>query len=295
MKPRVPISLITGALGSGKTTLLKKIIQTTDRRVAVLMNEFGEIAVDSRILQGKHLNIVELAGGCVCCELTGELEAAVNELLQETSPDIIVMEATGVAEADALVYEVEDNLPQLRLDSVICIVDAYADLNYPQIGYAGRTQLASADVVLINKIDLVTADESERVQVQVRKYNTLAAVFKTVKCEIDTNILLGINVGSKHSPAAVFPHGNLFQSFTFTTDQFLDVKRFEQVISALPPSVYRAKGFIRLPQNALLFNFVAGRYELEKFPADKTQLVFIGRDLNEDRENILSNLLKCEI
>jgi G3E family GTPase len=165
MKPSVPIFLITGALGNGKTTLLKNIVQTTDRRVAVLMDEFGEIAADSRILQGKHLNIVELAGGCVCCELTGE---------------------------------------------------------------------------------------------------------------------------------AVFSHGNLSQSFTFTTDHFLDLKRFEQVISALPPSVYRAKGFIRRPQNALLFNLVAGRNELEKFPADKTQLVFIGRDLNEDRENILSNLSKCE-
>jgi G3E family GTPase len=294
MKPKVPISLIIGALGSGKTTLLRRIIETTKRRVAVLMNEFGEIAVDSRILQGKYLNIVELAGGCVCCELTGELEAAVDELLQKTSPDIIVMEATGVAEGDALVYEVEDNLPQLRLDSVICIVDAYADINYPQIGYASRTQLSSADVVLINKIDLVTAEESEKVQEQVRKYNPLAAVFKTIECGIDTKMLLGINVSVKHSVGVTLPRGNLFQSFSFTTDRFLNLEKFEQVISALPPSVYRAKGFIRLPKNALLFNFVAGRYELEEFPASKTQLVFIGRDLTEDQEDILSNLLKCE-
>jgi G3E family GTPase len=295
MKPKVPISLITGALGSGKTTLLKNIIQTTDRRVAVLMNEFGEIAVDSRILQGKHLNIVELAGGCVCCELTGELEAAVDELLWEASPDIIVMEATGVAEGDALVYEVEDNLPQLRLDSVICIVDAYADIKYPQIGYAGRTQLASADVVLINKIDLVTAEESRKVQYQVRKYNAFAAVFKTVKCDIDTDFLLGLNIGAKHPPTAALPHSNQFQSFTFTTDKSLDIERFEQVISALPSSVYRSKGFIRLTQKGLLLNYVAGRYELEEFPTGKTQLVFIGRHLVEDQEEILSNLLKCEI
>lgn len=295
MKPKVPISLITGALGSGKTTLLRNIIEKTDRRVAVLMNEFGEIAVDSRILRGKHLNVVELAGGCVCCELTGELEAAVNELLQKTSPDIIVMEATGVAEGDALVYEVEDNLSQLRLDSVICIVDAYADINYPRIGYAGRTQLASADVVLINKIDLVTVDEIERVREQVRKYNAHAAVFKTVKCEIETSLLLGIDIITTHLSTPILSRENSFQSFIFTTDKFLDVEKFEQLISALPPSVYRAKGFIRLPKNTLLFNFAAGRYELEEFPANETQLVFIGQDLHEDRENILSSLLKCEV
>jgi G3E family GTPase len=67
------------------------------------------------------------------------------------------------------------------------------------------------------------------------------------------------------------PHGNSFQSFSFTSDKFVNLEKFERVISALPSSVYRAKGFIRLPKNALLFNFVGGRYELEEFPADKTQ------------------------
>lgn len=295
MKPKIPISLVTGALGSGKTTLLKNIIQTTHRRVAVIMNEFGEIAVDSRIIQGKHLNIVELVGGCVCCELTGELEGAVNELLQTASPDIIVMEATGVAEGDALVYEVEDNLPQLRLDSIICIVDAYAGIKYPQMGYVGKTQLASADVVLINKIDLVTADESRQVEGQVRQHNNFAAVFKTVKCQIDSNVLLGLNVGIKHPPTTALNHGTRFQSFTFTTDQFLDIEKFKNIISSLPSSVYRAKGFLRLPKKALLFNFVAGRYELEDFSADETQLVFIGPDLIEDKEEILNHLLKCRV
>ena len=259
------------------------------------MNEFGEIAVDSRIVQGEHLNIIELAGGCVCCELTGELEAAVKELLREASPDIIVMEATGVAEGDALVYEVEDNLPELRLDSTICIVDAYASINYPQIGYVGKTQLASADVVLINKIDLVTAEDTEKIEETIREYNRLAAVFKTVKCGIDSNVLLGLNAGVTHPKPSMLHHDNRFQSFTFTTDRFLDMEKFEQVISTLPPSVYRAKGFIRRPRQDLLFNFVAGRYELEDFSTDKTRLVFIGLHLFEDKEEILNRLSTCEV
>jgi G3E family GTPase len=134
MSARTPIALITGTLGSGKTTLVKRLIAMADRRLAVLMNEFGEIAIDSKIIQGENTRIVELAGGCVCCELTGEFVAAVDELIDKYRPELIVLEATGVAEADALVYEVEEELTRARLDSVVCIVDGYASIKYPQVG-----------------------------------------------------------------------------------------------------------------------------------------------------------------
>jgi acyl-CoA reductase-like NAD-dependent aldehyde dehydrogenase len=100
MDQQTPIALITGSLGSGKTTLLKSIIRMADQRLAVVMNEFGEIAIDSRIIQLENLQMVELAGGCVCCELTGELEEAVKELIDKASPDFIIVEATGVAEVE---------------------------------------------------------------------------------------------------------------------------------------------------------------------------------------------------
>ena len=142
MPNRTPLTLITGSLGSGKTTLLQRIIAAADTtRLAVLINEFGEIGIDGRVIKGEHLRLIELAGGCVCCVLAGEFVAAVNELLDQYRPDMIVLEATGVAEADALVYEVEDDLPRVRLDCVICIVDGWADVRYPRIGYVSRLQL----------------------------------------------------------------------------------------------------------------------------------------------------------
>ncbi|MFB0537447.1 MAG: GTP-binding protein [Anaerolineae bacterium] len=294
MEVRTPISLITGSLGSGKTTLLKNILNTTDRRLAVLMNEFGEIAIDSQVIQGEHVQIVELAGGCACCALAGEFEAAVAEIVEKVAPELIVVEATGVAEADSLAYMVEDNLPQVRLDSVMCIVDAYMSIKYPHVGYAARTQLQAADIVLINKIDLVTPEEVQEVEAQVRKYNDTAVLFRTVRCDVDLDLLFGLDIEKRTIP--IVHHRDVdFDSFTFTTDRPLARAKFQQVITDLPPSVYRAKGFVRFAEGGYLFNYVVRRPELEEFPAEETQLVFIGPHLDETREAILSQLRDCEV
>jgi len=294
MELKTPISLITGSLGSGKTTLLKRILDTTDRRLAVLMNEFGEIAIDSQVIQGEHVQIIELAGGCACCALAGEFEAAVAEIIEKVAPEFIVVEATGVAEADSLVYMVEDNLPQVRLDSVMCIVDVYMSIKYPSVGYAARTQLKAADIVLINKIDLVTREEVEEVEAQVRKYNDTAALFKTVRCDVDIDLLFGLDIEKRTIP--IVHHRDVdFESFTFITDMTLEREKFQQVIADLPLSVYRAKGFVRFAEGGYLFNYVVGRSDLEEFRADKTQLVFIGPHLDEIRETILSQLRGCEV
>jgi len=296
MAVKTPIMLITGSLGSGKTTLLKRIVDTADRRFAVLMNEFGEIAIDSKVLRGDSIEIVELLGGCVCCSLTGEFEAAVEEIILRAHPEFIVVEATGVAEADALVYEVEDSLPQVRLDSVICVVDAYSNIKFPHLGRTTLTQLQAADVVLINKIDLVTTADVKDVEAQVRRHNETAVFFKAVGCDVDTHVLFGFQMATERRPARVSYHGEAeFQSFVYTTGARLDEEKFRELVSNLPSSVYRAKGFVQLNEDTYLFNYVVGRAELEGFGAEITQLVFIGRHLDEDRETILNRLKECEV
>ncbi len=293
MEARTPITIVSGSLGSGKTTLLRRILDTTGRRLAILMNEFGEIAIDSRIIAGKNVEMIELAGGCVCCSLTGELEAAVREIIEVAHPELIVLEATGVAEADALVYEIEDNIPEVRLDGVVTIVDAYVTVKFPQMGYTTRTQLESADIILVNKIDLVTAEELARVEEQVRRYNSRATFFRSVRCEMDTGLLFGLGIEKRElftSPQ----HTGEFQSVVFTGDKTVNRDRFTEFVNNLPENIYRAKGFICFADGPALFNYVAGRAELEEFPADKTELVFIGRGLSGIRESLLQGLLKCE-
>jgi G3E family GTPase len=293
VRSRTPIALITGALGSGKTTLLRRILETSDRRLAVLMNEFGEIAIDSRVLEGENLRVVELAGGCVCCELTGEFEAAVNEIIERFQPEMIVVEATGVAEADALAYEVQDNLPQLRLDSVIHIIDAFASLEHPEVGYTARSQLQQADLILVNKTDLVDPAALGAVDDQVRKYNDRARLHRCIRCAIDPPLLFGFDTERPRVERA--PHARqTWQSFAFSSERPIDRARFEQLIADLPAEVYRAKGFVQLGGETLLFNYVAGRMDLEPFPAGKTELVFIGPNLKAVRDEILKNLYAAE-
>lgn len=291
---KIPITLITGSLGSGKTTLLRRILDTTDRRIAILMNEFGEISIDGRVIQGKHVQLVELAGGCVCCSLTGEFEAAITEIIEKVGPELIVVETTGVAEADALVFEVEESLPEVRLDGVICIVDAYATVKFPHLGRVTRTQLETADIILLNKIDLVDASQVEAVREQIRQINERAVIFQTVRCDADPNLLFGLEVERRAAPTE-HHHDVEFQSFTFTTEKRLDRERFEEVVAGLPESVYRAKGFVRFLDGSRLFNYVVGRWDLEDFAAEKTDLVFIGKDLAKDQEDILSQLQDCLI
>jgi len=294
VEPRTPISLITGALGSGKTTLLRHILQDAQQRLAVLMNEFGEIAIDSRILPGENLRIIELAGGCVCCELTGEFEAAVNEIIGRFRPELIVVEATGVADADTLAYEVQENLPQVRLDGVIHMIDAYASIEHPEIGRTARSQLQQADILLINKIDLVEPAAVEEIERQVRLYNDRARLLRCVRGNVERQVLFGLGLPLREPPPPRGPGAHL-ESFTYTTDRGLDRARFSRWIAGLPPEVYRAKGFVRLDGDRFLFNYVAGRMDLEEFPSETVQLVFIGPRITSIREAIIGGLRNCEV
>lgn len=294
MSTRVPIVLITGSLGSGKTTLVRRILDTTDRCIAVLMNEFGELSVDNRIIQGRSLEIVELAGGCVCCSMVGEFQAAVDEMVEKVRPDCILVEATGAAETDALILEVESRLPRVRLDSVICIVDAHLSCQHARMGHAGRSQFEAADVVLLNKIDLITTDELKRVEARVRQINGSAVIFKTVGCDVDTGLFLGFAPPRKS--IRISPHEETgFEAFTYRSTAVLDRLRFQRFAMGLPPSVFRAKGSVLLEEGCRLFNYVAGRVDFEKAPGTSTELVFVGRGVLKDRDLIVQQLQACEV
>jgi G3E family GTPase len=292
VKIRTPITLITGPLGSGKTTLLRQILDHVPKKMAILMNEFGEIAIDSKIIEGKNIRIAELANGCVCCSLQGEFEAAVNEVIENVDPEMIVVETTGVAEPDALIFDIQESLPQVRLDGVIALADADAMIRFPQLGHTTRMQLEDADAILLNKTDLVSQEAMNQVKGTIHGVNDMAPIFLTRYAQIDPDMLFGIAREREIRPPQHL-HQTEFESFSYRADQTFRQKCFEEFADRLSRKVYRAKGFVRFSDGTYLFNYVAGRWELEPFAEQETALVFIGEGIKLEQERILEDLKKC--
>lgn len=290
---RTPLTIISGPLGSGKTTLLRHLLGTVSRKLAIVMNEFGEIAIDSKIIEGKSIRLAELAGGCVCCSLLGEFEAALNELIATVAPENIVLEATGVAEPGALVFDLAENLPQVRLDGVISVEDADGLLKYPALGHTSRVQIESADLLLLNKVDLVPESALPALEAKLREVNESAPILRVERCRVDAALLLGL--GREHAvQRPAHRHQLEFDSFSYASAATFNRERFEQFAATLFPAVYRAKGFVRFPDGFQLFNYVAGRWDFEPFAYARTELVFIGKQLSPQKEPILNRLKGCE-
>ena len=295
MRTRSPITLITGPLGSGKTTLLRHILAVQPGKIAIVMNEFGEIAIDTKVIEGKNVRIAELGGGCVCCSLLGEFEAAVSEIIEKISPERIVVETTGLAEPEALVFNIQEALPQCRLDGVASVIDADMLIRFPELGHTTRLQIEGADILLLNKIDLIelASRTLSGLETKLREINPTAAIVRTERCRIDPELLLGIG-RERNIARSAHQHQLEFESFVFSSNKTISRNCFEDFANGLPGSVVRAKGFIRFADDAQLFNFVAGRWELEPFGADRTELVFIGKEIAAEKEGILNALRKCE-
>ncbi|MFQ5741730.1 MAG: CobW family GTP-binding protein, partial [Acidobacteriota bacterium] len=293
MALRTPITLVSGPLGSGKTTFLRHLLESLSSKIALLMNEFGEIPIDSRILEGKSVSIAELEGGCVCCSLLGEFEFAVAEILDTVHPQLIVVETTGVAEPDALAFDIQESLPRVRLDGVVTVMDAASMLQFPEMGRTTRVQLEAADVILLNKIDLASPPQLEKLESQLKAVSDQAPVIRTKRCRVDSDLVFGFRGERRIQPPQRL-HQPDYESFTYRTRSVLHRDRFERFAQQLSPSVHRSKGFVRLEGAPFLFNFVGGRWELEPFQEESTVLVFIGRKLSANKERILSALKQCE-
>jgi len=285
---RVPVTVITGYLGAGKTTLLRRIAESAEKRIAIVMNEFGEIAIDSRVFEGKNIKIAELAGGCVCCSLSGEFGLAVAELLETAAPDWIVVETTGAAEPAALAYDIRESIAGIKLDAIVTVVDADSMARFPSLGHTGREQIELADILILNKIDLIPKETLEKVKEIVKSLNGRAVMVDSERCGIDTGILFGVErreIAKKHKL-----HKVEFEYFDYVSDGVLDNERFVRFLEKMPKEIYRCKGFVRTDRGRYLVNQVAGRYEMEGFDCEKTELVFIGNGALAQKQKILNAL-----
>jgi G3E family GTPase len=316
----VPILLVGGFLGSGKTTLMRRLIMDAHARglkIAVIVNEFGATDIDSNILrelerEAANEILTGIAGGCACCTGQDELHWTLLEIGQRTDesrPDIILMEASGVADPILLldVTTATQLLPLVRPALLIGVVDAerYANLQ-PDVAPLLRRQVQMADVIVLNKIDLASSVQIEQTRHELAQLNSHARIEIAVQCEVDCGLLWHralhatqgndaprvLDSAASSEPA---PHTH-FQTVLCPLPHPIERGGFEAALQNLPPNVWRAKGFVRLRGEGLyLLQYTGGgaqaRYQLAPYhlpvstQEPETSLVFIGAAL--DRNAIL--------
>src|SRR5205809_6210276 len=195
MPDKVPVTVLTGYLGAGKTTLLNRILsEPHGQKYAVIVNEFGEIGIDNELVVGADEEVFEMNNGCICCTVRGDLIRIIEGLMRRKGKfDAIIVETTGLADPApvAQTFFVDENVGRkTRLDAVVTVADAKWLNERLKDAPEAKNQIAFADVILINKTDLVGADELAEVEARIRGINPYARVHKTVRCALPLNEVL---------------------------------------------------------------------------------------------------------
>ena len=304
---RTPVTVLTGFLGAGKTTLLNRILNGDHgMKVGVLVNDFGSINIDADLVVDVESDVISLANGCVCCSIRDDLSEAVIQVIERPErPEYILLEASGVAEPTGLALTFADDpslIDRVRLDSIICVVDAEQVFAAPEQMELKIWQVATADMLILNKTDLVDRLQIERIRDwlddRLHRYRLLEAT----RCDVPLEVLLG--VGRFH-PAASMPiepptpmgctdpscdhaehaaHDHRFESWSYETNRPLSLDALRKTAAKLPVGIYRAKGVIaasEAPERRALLQVVGKRVDVSfdgewGVQAPRTRIVAIG-------------------
>jgi len=285
---QVPVTVLTGYLGAGKTTLLNRILsEPHGKKYAVIVNEFGEVGIDNDLIVGADEEIFEMNNGCICCTVRGDLIRVISGLMKRAHHlDGILIETTGLADPGpvAQTFFVDaDVASRSKLDSIVTVVDAKYLRQRLHDSKEAQEQIAFADVILINKTDLVSEGDLKKVTQSIRQINAFAKIVYSERCQVELDQVLGLGrfdlnkilehepdflhvhdehhahavLGECHDHACTHPdhhhdhvHDHTITSVSLTTDQPLDPIRFENWMGDLRANkgndLLRYKGILAL-------------------------------------------------
>ena len=306
MTQKVRVDLLFGFLGSGKTTLASRILNEygSKKRLALIVNEFGDVGVDGEILKGNDIDLIQLSSGCLCCTLKGSLHAAVVELAEKSPIDHIVIEATGVAEPEEMLSSFAEPGFQEKFDlgPMVTVVDTPKFLKIrDMLGPFYEAQVEKSDYVILNKLDMADAKLTEEVREEVADLNPDAIVRHAERCDVDLEEILDgpasgalaryigahdgetsasshdhshdhdhhghdHDHGARHAPAT---------SFVIDVPGETDRAALESLYRDAPERLWRSKGFVRLGGRDHLVQVAMGAVEITPTePRERHYLVF---------------------
>jgi len=307
---QIPINVFTGYLGSGKTTIILNAVGQLPRdyKVALLKNEFGNIAVDSQIAKEKNMEVKEMLNGCLCCILVGKMKNALEEMIAEFNPDRIIIETSGSAYPAPIALQIRDMGKTVKLDSIITVIDAINFDGYKDKSFTAKMQAQFTDIILINKHEEVSEVELDRTLDDVYDLNPQTPKIKTDQGVIDPNLIFGIDTTlfSKQSEVMItnqnkndHHHEQEVDIIEIKTNKIFTRTQIEEFLNKLDiDSFYRIKGFIELEKNKFyIINYVAGKFTLELSIeySGHTEIVLMGYGIHSFNNMIVTQLHLTEI